>query len=146
MDMTTTMMLLEDVGFRKGRERAINYYVEKWGWEPSRSVRVDTLFARGATLLTLGVITPLIVIGRVHKDPIMVAWGFTISACLFTSIQLLRPLAANVYSLAAYRYTELGKNDIWTRFPGLAPSAYKGKMSDDEEEDLVDNNSHRKSS
>lgn len=32
--------------------------------------------------------------------------------------------------LSVCRYTELGRNDVWTRFPALAPRAYKSTDTD----------------
>jgi len=43
-----------------------------------------------------------------------------------TTTPTLSTTFLQVYSLAAYRYTQTGKNDIWTRYPLLAPRAYIG--------------------
>ena len=70
----------------------------------------------------------------------MVAWGYTALMVAFTLIQLLRPLAANVYSLAAYRYTQTNKNDVWVNYPNLAPHAFRSNHPPTKEEKEQINN------
>lgn len=123
--MSMTTMLMEDVGFRRGRKLSIDYYVHDWGWLPSRTVRVDDVFIAASMAIIVGLAVPLMTYGGSRNDRVIVAWGYTALAIAFTLIQLLRPLAANVYSLAAYRHTQLHKNDVWTKYPALAPHAYR---------------------
>ena len=80
-------------------------------------------------LVILGVALPLIALGRKFQNRIVGGIGFTVSVSAFAALQLLRPLAANVYALAAYRLTEMGKNDIWTKYPTLAPAAFVSKAA-----------------
>jgi hypothetical protein len=51
---------------------------------------------------------PLIVYGRSHHVRILVAVGYSVFVSIVTALQFLRPLAANVYATAAYRYTHNG--------------------------------------
>ena len=45
----------------------------------------------------------------------------------------MRPLAANIYAMAAYRYTEHGENEIFAKYPTLAPRAFRSLTKEREE-------------
>lgn len=59
-------------------------------------------------LVDVQVSLPMIVYGRSHHVRILVAVGYSVIVSIVTALQFLRPLAANVYATAAYRYTHNG--------------------------------------
>lgn len=133
MDMSLTITINERCGYPTGRYRAIAYYKQRWGNEPHPLVNVNNVIMLPLLLVVFAFILPLLVVGK-HKDnhPMMAA-GFTASVFLFGFVQFMRPLAANIYAMAAYRYTEFGENEIFAQYPTLAPRAFRSLAKEREE-------------
>lgn len=133
MDMALTIAVNERCGFPTGRYRAIAYYKLRWGNEPRMLVDVNSVIALPLLLVVFGFIVPMLVIGRVKGNNHLMAGGFTAVIFLSGLIQFVRPLIANIYAMAAYRYTEFGENEIFAKYPTLAPRAFRSLAREREE-------------
>ena len=96
-------------------------------------VDLNSVIALPLFLVVFGFIIPMVVVGRVRGNNIVMATGFTASIFLFGFIQFVRPLAVNIYAMATYRYSEFGENEIFAKYPTLAPRAFRSLAKEREE-------------
>lgn len=135
MDMSLTVGINERLGYPTSRYRAIAYLKHRWGEDPYPLVNATSVIILPLLAFIFFVILPLMVVGLVRKNREILAVGFSCVIFLFGFIQFARPLPANIYSMAAYRYTEYGENDLLSRWPTLAPRAYRSRAREREERD-----------
>jgi hypothetical protein len=71
LDMILSICLLENLNQRAAKRRAINYYIETWGENPRRRVRVDLVFALCALVLIFGAGLPCAIVGAKQKNEVL---------------------------------------------------------------------------
>lgn len=136
MDMILPIMVLEDLGIFQARRRTVDYLSGTWGKHPEPRISAGRVLGPILLPLTfLGIIPGIIIAVKLDMMDLLKAI-ITLLYVVIVGTQFLQATTQRLYSFAAFRYTEYGKNDFWVS-EDIAPRAYVGskKVASKEEAD-----------